>query len=65
MIKEELFLGRKGQSELIEKFLNSDKNNAALVYGRRRVGKTELIKHCLKKTVKKSTLVQSENTLNF
>ncbi|WP_295796599.1 ATP-binding protein [uncultured Treponema sp.] len=50
MIKEELFLGRKGQSELIEKFLNSDKNNAALVYGRRRVGKTELIKHCLKKT---------------
>ena len=40
----EFFIGRKEQIKSITKFLSSDKNNAALVYGRRRVGKTELIK---------------------
>lgn len=50
MESEEIFLGRKEQIKKIIKFLSLDKNNAALIYGRRRVGKTELIKHCLKET---------------
>ena len=48
MAQEESFLGRTEQIKLITNFFSSDKNNAALIYGRRRVGKTELIKHCLK-----------------
>ena len=48
MSVEEEFIGRKSQIKSIISFFESDKNHAALVYGRRRVGKTELIKHCLK-----------------
>lgn len=50
MVGDESFFGRKENIKAISKFFNSDKDAAALVYGRRRVGKTELIKHCLKKT---------------
>ena len=50
MVGDESFFGRKENIKAISKFFNSDKDVAALVYGRRRVGKTELIKHCLKKT---------------
>jgi len=62
MTNEEVFLGRKEQSKLIEKFLSSNINNAALVYGRRRVGKTELIKHCLKKTETPSIYYECKET---
>ncbi len=47
MIENALFLGREENIKTISKFFNSDKDNAALIYGRCRVGKTELIKHCL------------------
>ena len=50
MAPDEPFFGRKENIKAISKFFNSDKDNAALIYGRRRVGKTELIKHCLKGT---------------
>ena len=50
MAMDEPFFGRKENIKAISKFFNSDKDNAALIYGRRRVGKTELIKHCLKGT---------------
>lgn len=43
----EAFVGRKEQIKLINKFFTSDKEYAGLIYGRRRIGKTELIKHCL------------------
>lgn len=43
----EAFVGRKEQIKLINKFFTSDKEHAGLIYGRRRIGKTELIKHCL------------------
>ena len=46
----ESFFGREENIKAISKFFNSDKDNAALIYGRRRVGKTELIKHCLGRT---------------
>ncbi len=48
MTTDEIFVGRKEHIKTISKFINSDKDKAALIYGRRRVGKTELIKHCLK-----------------
>lgn len=47
MAYEETFFGRKEQIKSISNFFNSKNSTAALVYGRRRVGKTELIKHCL------------------
>lgn len=50
MASGEVFFGRKENIKTITKFINSDKDKAALIYGRRRVGKTELIKHCLKET---------------
>lgn len=58
MAIEEPFFGRKENIKAISKFYNSDKDNAALIYGRRRVGKTELIKHCLKG--KKTTSIYYE-----
>ena len=50
MKTDEQFFGRKENIKAISKFFSSDKDVAALIYGRRRVGKTELIKHCLKET---------------
>lgn len=50
MAVNESFFGREENIKAISKFFNSDKDNAALIYGRRRVGKTELIKHCLGRT---------------
>lgn len=41
------FLGRENQKKQIKGFLESPRQTAALVYGRRRIGKTGLIKHCL------------------
>ena len=58
MEADEPFFGRKENIKAISKFFNSDKDSAALIYGRRRVGKTELIKHCLKGT--KSTSIYYE-----
>nr|WP_318712203.1 ATP-binding protein [uncultured Treponema sp.] len=61
-MEEDSFLGRKEQVKSIEKFLSSDRNKAALVYGRRRVGKTELIKHCLKGNGKTSIYYECKET---
>ena len=61
MSNEDLFLGRKNQIKSIANFLNSNKNNAALVYGRRRVGKTELLKHCLNQSL--STFIMNAKKL--
>lgn len=62
MAIEEPFFGRKENIEAISKFFNSDKDNAALIYGRRRVGKTELIKHCLKGTKTTSIYYECKET---
>ena len=50
MATGEVFFGRKENIKAISRFINSDNYDAALIYGRRRVGKTELIKQCLKQT---------------
>ena len=62
MSNDDFFLGRKNQVKSITNFLNSNKNNAALVYGRRRVGKTELLKHCLKQTTATSIYYECKET---
>ena len=62
MIENAPFLGREENIKTISKFLNSDKDNAALIYGRRRVGKTELIKHCLRKTNTTSIYYECKET---
>ena len=59
---DEPFFGRKENIKAISKFFNSDNDNAALIYGRRRVGKTELIKHCLKGTKKTSIYYECKET---
>lgn len=58
----EPFFGRKEDIKAISKFFNSHKDNAALIYGRRRVGKTELIKHCLKGTKTTSIYYECKET---
>ena len=62
MSNEDFFLGRKNQVKSITNFLNSNKNNAALVYGRRRVGKTELLKHCLNQNLSTSIYYECKET---
>lgn len=42
------FYGRTAEKTRIERELSRDRQSAILVYGRRRVGKSELIKHCLR-----------------
>lgn len=61
-MENEFFLGRKEQIKSISKFLTAGINNAALIYGRRRVGKTELIKHCLKNSSVVSVYYECKET---
>lgn len=44
------FYGREQQQKKLNRLLGKNGLQAALIYGRRRVGKSELIKQCLKKT---------------
>ena len=44
---QEAFFGRENETKQLNNFFNTDSFQAALIYGRRRVGKTELIKHCI------------------
>lgn len=44
------FIGRKEELGMLERQLQQEGQNAALVYGRRRVGKSELILQCLRRS---------------
>lgn len=44
------FYGRKTQKKQIHAMLSTEEQRTALVYGRRRIGKSELIKQCLRET---------------
>lgn len=48
------FFGRDEQLSKIDKEINTDQMRMALIYGRRRVGKSELVKQALSKTKEKS-----------
>lgn len=41
------FIGRKDEQKTINYLLNNDCYQGCIVYGRRRMGKTELVKHCV------------------
>mgnify|MGYP002521548008 CR=1 FL=1 len=41
------FIGRKEEQNAINYLLNKEGFQACVIYGRRRLGKTELVKHCL------------------
>ena len=43
-----MFIGRKEETSKLKEFLNDDAFKAGMIYGRRRVGKTEIIKQVLK-----------------
>lgn len=42
------FIGRKNELKRLKKVIDSNELNATLIFGRRRVGKSELVKHVLK-----------------
>ncbi|MDY6416920.1 MAG: ATP-binding protein [Succinivibrio dextrinosolvens] len=48
------FIGRTRQLKQLEREINTDRMSFALIYGRRRIGKSELIKQALKNSQKKS-----------
>lgn len=56
------FIGRKKEIEIIDNLLDSKGFKGAIVYGRRRLGKTELLKHCLFKRNKKTIYYQCSQT---
>jgi uncharacterized protein len=57
------FIGRKEETAILSKALESDSFSSTLVYGRRRVGKTELIRHCLKNAKGRIIPFQAGKTL--
>jgi AAA+ ATPase superfamily predicted ATPase len=42
------FIDREDELEFLEKMYKEKKSSLAITYGRRRIGKTELIKHFIK-----------------
>ena len=48
------FIGREEQLSKIEKAISDDQMHVSLIYGRRRVGKSELVKQALQRTDVKS-----------
>lgn len=56
------FYGREKQKEKIHKMIASDDQMVALIYGRRRIGKSELIKQCLRETDIRSIYYECKQT---
>ena len=42
------FIGREAEKKRFKRLFSQDGQGVALVYGRRRVGKSELIKQCMR-----------------
>lgn len=59
------FLGREKQRKTLKEFFEDNNSCAALVYGRRRIGKTELIKQSLKDSGKKNIYYEAKETSEF
>lgn len=56
------FIGRERQKEQIHKWLKSDDQIFSLIFGRRRIGKSELIKQCLRESEIKSIYYECKQT---
>ena len=55
------FIGRDTELNRLNKLISSDKFNTSLIYGRRRIGKSELIKQVLKTNDKLSVYYECKN----
>jgi AAA+ ATPase superfamily predicted ATPase len=49
--KKKSFIGRREQIELLNKLYQSDKSEIAVIYGRRRVGKSTLVQHFIRNEI--------------
>ena len=56
------FYGREEERRRICRLLEKDDFSAMLIYGRRRVGKSELIKQCLRESTAKSIYYECKQT---
>lgn len=56
------FYGREKQKKQIHRMFQSDEQLTALIYGRRRIGKSELIKQCLRESADKSIYYECKQT---
>ena len=45
-----MFIGRKDELKKLDKVIHADEMNFTLIYGRRRVGKSELVSQALSKS---------------
>lgn len=50
----EKFVGRQREVELLSKTINKNKQTISIIYGRRRVGKSDLIRYTLQKVRQKA-----------
>ena len=58
-----MFIGRQQEIKELREFLSSEKTKAALIYGKRRIGKTTLIQHVLADANKENIFFEaSEDT---
>lgn len=56
------FIGREKETQLITRLFENNSFESILIYGRRRIGKSELIKHCLKDTEIRSVYYECKQT---
>ena len=57
-----MLIGREKEQKAINYLLNSNEFKSIVVYGRRRLGKTELVKHCVKSINKPSIIYQCKES---
>lgn len=57
-----MFYGREKQKKQIHNFLKANSGMVALIYGRRRIGKSELIKQCLFESAAESIYYECKQT---
>ena len=57
-----MFIGRKDELQKMNSFLNNDKMRVFAIYGRRRVGKSELINYCLENSNKNYLYYECKQT---
>ena len=56
------FFGREAEQLKLSQSIEAERQTASLVYGRRRVGKSELIKHCLRESSARSIYFECRQT---
>jgi hypothetical protein len=60
-----MFYGREVQKKQIHQMISSDTQMVSLVYGRRRIGKSELIKQCLRESEVRSIYYECKQTTEW